>query len=397
VPERWEVPGALDGERVDRALALITGLSRAEVNSLIGQARVSVGGRPVTSRSRRVHSGDSMAVEGGFEPAACASPEADPAVDVPVVWFDDDVIVVDKPAGVVVHPAAGNRAGTLVNGLLARFPDLAALAEPAAKAQRPGIVHRLDKGTSGLMVVARSDQARVSLSAQLARRHVERRYAALVRGSVDSDAGLVDAPLGRSANDPTRVRVQTGGREARTRYKVERRFSEPVAVTLLRCRLETGRTHQIRVHLASIGHPVLGDERYGPGGRWDPLPRGRPFLHAAELAFDHPASEERLRFVSPRPRFPPAAPSWSRRSRPARSPTGFVWPRRRPRSRPVARSPRPAGPLWRSGARSGGPGRWARCRRPTAPRRDGRGRPGRTRRRSGFRRAARRAPRRGST
>jgi 23S rRNA pseudouridine1911/1915/1917 synthase len=305
VHEEWQVPNALDGERVDRVLALITGLSRREVNRLIEEAQVTVEGQSVSSRSRRVRSGERLGVEGPIEAAAPPVLAADPSVPVPVVWCDDEVIVVDKPAGVVVHPGAGHLGATLVHGLLARFPELAAIGDPAdatGSGPRPGIVHRLDRGTSGLMVVARSPAARAALVRQLARREVGREYATLVAGSVESDAGLVDAPLGRHDSDPTRMRVQTGGREARTRYEVQDRFAEPVPTSLLRCRLETGRTHQIRVHLASIGHPVIGDDRYGPGRRaWSPLPPGRPFLHATELNFDHPGTGQRMRFSSPLP------------------------------------------------------------------------------------------------
>jgi len=253
-------------------------------------------------------------------------------VEVTVVWSDDQVIVVDKPAGLVVHPGAGNRSRTLVHGLLARFPDLAALADGAGGRRddpggpggqggdkdRPGIVYRLDKGTSGLLMVARTREARVALTTQLAARQVGREYVALVAGAVEADAGLIDAPLGRADRDPTRMRVEAGGRPARTRYQVEGRYEgatvDGVAAelagrtTLLRCRLETGRTHQIRVHLASIGHPVVGDRRYaghgGSGGGaagWNPLPADRHFLHAATLAFDHPGTGERLSFSSPLP------------------------------------------------------------------------------------------------
>jgi 23S rRNA pseudouridine1911/1915/1917 synthase len=305
VNEEWQVPGALDGERVDRALALITGLSRRDVNRLIEGEQVSVEGQSVSSRSRRVRSGERLRVEGPVEVAAPPVLAPDSSVDVPVVWCDDEVIVVDKPAGIVVHPGAGHRSATLVHGLLAKFPELAAMedpADPTGPGPRPGIVHRLDKGTSGLMVVARSPSARAALVRQLARREVGREYATLVSGLVESDAGLVDAPLGRHDSDPTRIRVQTGGRDARTRYEVDDRFGEPVPTSLLRCRLETGRTHQIRVHLASIGHPVIGDDRYGLGRRaWSPLPPGRPFLHAIELTFDHPGTGQRMRFSSALP------------------------------------------------------------------------------------------------
>lgn len=306
MPEGWEVPAALDGERIDRALALITGLSRTQVTGLLEAGRVRHGGRTATSRSRRVRMGDTIAVDGDIDGDRSPAPAADDRVDVPVVWSDDSVIVVDKPAGMVVHPGAGNRSGTLVHGLLARYPDLHALGEVSdsqADRDRPGIVHRLDKGTSGLMVVARTRAARQSLVGQLATRQMGRQYIALVAGSVEADAGVVDAPLGRSDHDPTRMSVRHGGRPARTRYEVQARYSRPVETSLLRCRLETGRTHQIRVHLASIGHPVISDDRYGPrsSSAWRPLPSGRPFLHAAALSFEHPVSGERLEFTSELP------------------------------------------------------------------------------------------------
>jgi 23S rRNA pseudouridine1911/1915/1917 synthase len=315
--EVWQVPTALDDERLDRALALLTGLSRREVNHLVDGSKVMIGGQPVTSRSRKVRAGERMSVEGPLNEPGRAGPVAEAGVDVAVVWSDDQVIVVDKPAGLVVHPGAGNRTGTLVHGLLARFPDLVGLIEPPAREpsrsgdraraadqrDRPGIVHRLDKGTSGLLMVARTPAARAGLVMQLSRRLVGREYVALVAGTVDADGGLIDAPLGRGDRDPTRIRVDAGGRQARTRYQVEARYDLPAPTTLLRCRLDTGRTHQIRVHLASIGHPVIGDDRYGSRSvaGWRPLPPGRSFLHAAVLAFDHPISSERLSFSSPLP------------------------------------------------------------------------------------------------
>jgi 23S rRNA pseudouridine1911/1915/1917 synthase len=299
----WDIPSALGGERVDRALSLITGLTRNDVNGLIDAGRIRLGGRVVTSRSRRVHPGERLEADGDLNRGDSHGLEADPSVEVPVAFSDDQVIVVDKPAGLIVHPGAGHTSRTLVNGLLARFPDLARLASDPAQAERPGIVQRLDKGTSGLLAVARTTEARQSLISQLASRLVERQYLTLVAGIVEADAGLIDGPLGRSDADPTRVRVQAGGRQARTRYAVEARYDDPVPATLLRCRLETGRTHQIRVHLASIGHPVVGDDRYGVTGLkgWRPLPPGRPFLHAARLAFDHPRTRQRLSFSSSLP------------------------------------------------------------------------------------------------
>jgi 23S rRNA pseudouridine1911/1915/1917 synthase len=302
----WELPGALDGERLDRAVALLSGASRREVNDLLDAGKVSIGGQVTVSHSRKVRTGEIVALDSPVPPGQPEVPAADAGVDVAVVWSDDQVIVVDKPAGMVVHPGAGTREGTLVQGLVARFPELAALAEAADTPEarlRPGIVHRLDKGTSGLLMVARTPEARTELASQLARRQVGREYLALVLGRVESDAGLIDAPLGRSDRDPTRMRVQAGGRAARTGYRVEARHQQPLPTTLLRCRLETGRTHQIRVHLSSIGHPVVGDDRYGPrrieGGM--SLPPGRVFLHAAILSFDHPLSRQRLTFSSPLP------------------------------------------------------------------------------------------------
>ncbi len=204
--------------------------------------------------------------------------------------------MVDKPAGLVVHPGSGRRSGTLVNGLLASHPELADVGSDRA---RPGIVHRLDKGTSGLLLVARTNVAFERLVAALGSRTVHRRYHALVWGHPRATQGLVDAPVGRSANDPTRMTVTERGKPARTRYEVGRRFDQPVPVAELVCDLETGRTHQIRVHLRSIGHPVVGDVRYG--GARQSLPLARPFLHAERLALDHPVSGAPLTFESPLP------------------------------------------------------------------------------------------------
>lgn len=291
---REAVPAALEGERVDRVVALLAGLPRSAVAGLIDEGRVRLGGDVVTARSRRVRAGEVIEVD--LPPGhATAGIAPDPSVAVPVVHADPDVIVVDKPAGLVVHPGAGHRTGTLVQGLLARFPELASVGDPA----RPGIVHRLDRGTSGLLVVARSPRAYVSLTDQLTRRRVERRYLALVRGHLPAPAGVIDAPIGRSPRNPVRMAVATGGRAARTRYEVQGTFAVPEPLSLIACRLETGRTHQIRVHLAAVGHPVVGDERYG--GRARHLGLDRPFLHAAELAFEHPGSGEWVRFSSPLP------------------------------------------------------------------------------------------------
>jgi 23S rRNA pseudouridine1911/1915/1917 synthase len=291
VSEPVRVPASLEGERVDRAVALLTGWQRSQVQALIERDQVLVDGRPV-AKSHRLRAGSVVECLGEPEIDTRAEPDASVAVD--VRYADDDVIVVAKPAGVVVHPGAGHSSGTLVQGLLARYPALAAVGDES----RPGIVHRLDRDTSGLMVVARSDRAYHSLVRQLAAREVERLYVALVWGRLASPRGLIDAPIGRSEARRTRMAVRDAGKPARTSYEVKREFTDPVC-SLLECRLETGRTHQIRVHLAAIGHPVVGDGTYG--GTRQPIALDRPFLHAAVLAFTHPASGERVRFEEPLP------------------------------------------------------------------------------------------------
>ena len=287
------VPAALAGERIDRVVAMLTGLPRSEVAGLVDAGAVRIGDRVVTKPSARVAEGDVVDIE---VPEVVPGPAIEPEeVDVPIVYVDDTVIVVDKPADLVVHPGAGNDRGTMAAGLLAAYPDLVDVGE----AERPGIVHRLDKGTSGLLVVARTQAAYESLVGQLSSRTVDRRYTALVWGHPDPPTGLVDAPIGRSRRDPTRMAITAEGREARTGYELRRTFTEPVEVALVECKLETGRTHQIRVHLAAIGHSIVGDPRYR--GARAKFPLGRPFLHAHQLAFDHPTTGERVTFDSPLP------------------------------------------------------------------------------------------------
>jgi 23S rRNA pseudouridine1911/1915/1917 synthase len=286
------VPTALAGERLDRLVAMVVGCSRAQAAVLVDKGAVTVGGRVCTSRSVKLAEGDEVVIEAGSAVADVAL-AGDPSVPVNVVYEDDDVIVVDKPADLVVHPGAGNDTGTLVQGLLARYPEIAGVGQP----DRPGIVHRLDRGTSGLLVVARSQAAYDALVAALSTHAVEREYKALVWGHPEATSGLVDAPIGRSTREPTRMAVSNRGREARTRYDVDATFDEPVPVALLTCRLETGRTHQIRVHLQAIGHPVVGDSRYD--GLREAIALRRPFLHAARLAFAHPVTGEPMSFTSP--------------------------------------------------------------------------------------------------
>lgn len=292
------VPEALAGQRLDRVVAIVADLNRADAGTHVDEGKVAVNGLVVTQRSKRLKLGDEVTVvvsvaatAGGLIP--------EPDVEVRVVYVDDDVIVVDKPAGLVVHPGSGNQTGTLVHGLLARFPELAAMAE-GDQADRPGIVHRLDKGTSGLLMVGRNAAAVEALIGQLQARTVSRHYKALAWGRFASSSGLIDAPVGRSDNDPTKMTITTNGREARTRYSVLRAYDQPDPCTLIECWLETGRTHQIRVHLTAIGHPIVGDSRYG-GSRSAMIPSPRPWLHAFSLAFSHPRSDESMYFTSPVP------------------------------------------------------------------------------------------------
>jgi len=285
------VPSALDGERVDRIVAFILDVSRSVAAGLVESGTVLVDGVVETSGKLRLAEGQEVSVDPSQIPGE-TFPEADDTVEVSVLHADDHIIVIDKQAGLVVHPGAGNDAGTLVNGLLAVFPEIADVGE----AHRPGIVHRLDAGSTGLLVVARTQQAYEGLVPQFADHSATRMYRALVWGHPTALHGVIDAPIGRSRRDPLKMAVVADGRDSRTEYQVIQRYSEPVDCSLLECSLETGRTHQIRVHLSSIGHPLIGDPWYGQ--RRPTLGMERPFLHAAQLEFDHPGSGERVSFSS---------------------------------------------------------------------------------------------------
>ncbi|MDI3257293.1 MAG: RluA family pseudouridine synthase [Kyrpidia sp.] len=276
------------GERIDRFLARrMEDVSRSRIQGWIEEGRVQVGERTVKA-NHRVRPGEDVLVE---------PPEPEPVDVVPepmelnIVFEDGDQVVVDKPRGMVVHPAPGHPRGTLVNGLLAHCGSLSTLGGGV----RPGIVHRIDRDTSGLLVAAKTDAAYAWLAKQFHDHTVDREYLALVHGVVPHDHGTVDAPVGRHPLLRQQMAVVRGGRPAVTHFTVVERFSR---ATLLRLRLQTGRTHQIRVHMEFIGFPVIGDPKYGP--RRSMGMKGQA-LHAAVLGFDHPATGSRLRFTSPLP------------------------------------------------------------------------------------------------
>ncbi|MHB8511235.1 MAG: RluA family pseudouridine synthase [Actinomycetota bacterium] len=272
------------GRRLDVVVAARAGLSRTMASSL----KVLVNDASAM-KSLRVEQGMRVSVS---LPAEVVAPFAEP-IDLEVVFEDDDLIVVNKEAGLVVHPAPGHQSGTLVNALLARA-NIKGGAE-----FRPGIVHRLDAGTSGLIVVAKSIEAFDALTKMISERTVTRGYIALVEGTPTSSSATIDAPIGRSVRNRKKMGVVEGGREAITHYEITETMSE---TSLLSIKLETGRTHQIRVHLSEIGHPVVGDPIYGRSRSLDKRLRlTRPFLHAATLSFAHPITHEQLNFEVPLP------------------------------------------------------------------------------------------------
>ena len=285
---------AAGGERLDRYLAdAWSDLSRTAVQRLIDEGHVTVNGSRVAS-SHRLRAGDAIEVHIPPPQPVELEPEAIP---LDVLYEDADLLVINKPAGLVVHPGAGNRTGTLVNAVLAHAPDLTGIGGEL----RPGIVHRLDKDTSGVIVVAKHDQALRDLQRQFKRRFVEKRYQALVFGSLPQDEGLIEAPIARDRRQRQRMAVQAGGKAARTRWHVRARYRDASGqrYTLLDVELLTGRTHQIRVHLAWMGYPLAGDAVYGHARAAAAAPR--QFLHARELILDHPVTAERLRFEAPLP------------------------------------------------------------------------------------------------
>lgn len=289
--ESFVVSAGEEGERLDQLVAgLKENISRSLIQRLVSDGGVRLNGR-YAKASQRVHAGDTVEVDDVVAPSLSARPDA--AIELDVVYEDESMAVIDKPAGLVVHPAAGHESATLVNGLLARYPSLGERNE-----LRPGLVHRLDKDTSGLMVIALNAEAQKSLAEQVRTRRMRRLYLALVSGQLSPDRGVIDIPVGR---DPaSRKRMSAGmhsihPRHARTRYRVDRQVQ---GFTLVDITLETGRTHQIRVHMAYIGHPVVGDPTYSSGPA---LGLHRQFLHARALELESPGTKQSMRFESALP------------------------------------------------------------------------------------------------
>lgn len=288
--ETREITVTEAGERLDKYLAAqFSDLSRAQIQALIRAGQVTVNGAAAKA-SLRLEGGERIRLQVPVaEEAAEPEPEAIPLV---VLYEDEQVAVVDKPAGMVVHPAFGHQTGTLVNAALSRWPQIAAFAEPG----RAGIVHRLDKETSGVILIAKTPQALESLRTQFKARTIRKRYLALVEGLPQTPEGVIDAPIGRDSRQRKRMAVLRDGREALTEFRVVEVFA---SYSLLEVWPKTGRTHQIRAHLAFIGHPVVGDTVYGR--RKQPFTLKRHFLHAASITFAHPISGEPITVESPLP------------------------------------------------------------------------------------------------
>ncbi len=283
------IPGEQAGLRLDQALSkLLPEFSRNRIQNWIRARKIAVDGEYATTRMK-VFGGESVMVKPVLEPGA--TPDSPEAIPLKIVFEDEHLLVVDKPVGLVVHPGSGNPRGTLLNALLYRVPQVAELP-------RAGIVHRLDKDTSGLLVVAKTLIAQTDLVRQLQARTVKREYLALVYGEMDR-AGTVDAPLGRDPHNRTKRTVHSLGKPAITHYDVIERYP---GLALLRCRLETGRTHQIRVHMQHIGHPLVGDTVYASSRRGSAkIPFPRQALHAERLGLIHPATKQEMNWASPLP------------------------------------------------------------------------------------------------
>lgn len=285
-----QITTAESGTRLDTYLAaILDGISRSYIQKLISEQRILINSRPVKA-NYKIKTADQVFVE---IPDAAPIDILPEPMDLDIVYEDGDMLIVNKPMGMVVHPAHGHYHGTLVNGLLAHCTDLSGINGK----MRPGIVHRIDKDTSGLLMIAKNDMAHQHLAAQLKEHSTKRAYYALVQGVLSEPAGLIDAPIGRHETERKKMAVNLkNGKEARTHYYVKERFARN---TFIECRLETGRTHQIRVHMAYLGHPLVGDPLYGT--RKNNLDFPGQALHAYALGFIHPRTEEPLYFEAPLP------------------------------------------------------------------------------------------------
>ncbi|HEX9991149.1 MAG TPA: RluA family pseudouridine synthase [Chloroflexia bacterium] len=291
----WQVGASEAGERLDRAItAHLPDISRSYAATLIEAGAVTLNGQAASKPGQKLRAGDHISIN---IPAPRPSGLAAEDIPLSIIYEDADLLVIDKPAGMVVHPAPGHAGGTLVNALLAHVPELELDMGDEA---RPGIVHRLDKDTSGLLVVAKRRPAHDALSRQMSARAMLKQYLAVVAGKPTPVSGVIDAPIARDPRDRQRMAIVSNGRPARTRYLTERDLAR---YTLIRATLETGRTHQIRVHMASTGHPILGDPIYGRRTLKDAATLGltRQFLHAHRLGFTLPSTGEWREFVSPLP------------------------------------------------------------------------------------------------
>ncbi|ARF18396.1 RluA family pseudouridine synthase [Sporosarcina sp. P3] len=284
----FEITEELSGSRIDKALATLQpDWSRTQIQQWVKEEHVKVNDSLV-KQNYKVKTDDKITVE---QPETEEYDVEAENLHLDIVYEDQDVLVVNKPVGMVVHPSVGHVSGTLVNGLMYQVTDLSGING----VMRPGIVHRIDKDTSGLLMVAKNDKAHVSLVNQLVAKSVNRVYTALVHGHIPHDNGTIDAPIGRDKRDRQRMAVVDEGKNAVTHFKVLERFG---AYTLVECRLETGRTHQIRVHMKYIGYPLVGDPKYGQRKTID---FGGQVLHAGTIGFEHPTTDEYMEFTAPLP------------------------------------------------------------------------------------------------
>ncbi len=286
----FEIPQGIETLRIDKAIALETHISRSVITEMFNNKDVTLNGK-LCKRSEKVSPGDIIKATIPELKEVEVKPQQ---IDLDIVFEDEYMAVINKEQGMVVHPGAGNPDGTIANALVYRYPDISTVGQ----VERPGIVHRLDAGTSGLLVIAKTQEVYEKFVEKFSTHDVERIYIALVWGELSTKKGVIDAPIGRSQTRATKMALKDDGKFARTHFEVSQYFSNK-DVSLLDISLETGRTHQIRVHLSSIGHPIVGDRTYG--GYRQSIEMDRPFLHAHTLQFEHPITSEYVKFSAPLP------------------------------------------------------------------------------------------------